>query len=190
LAGAIGAAVLGIGIAVTQASVQAAGGETRAGNAPRGCSRGEEAGNKLIVSSLKPGSDAFHELMAADYVQHNPEYVRFAELNGVSGREAVELLDKYRLGATGRRLGRGPPAPGQPRDDFSYKVLADCDFVVAVGEHWHPDPDRPGKFHATYFFNMWRMKDGKLAEHWDPDDLPDPLPDYLKVAMPLEKRSR
>jgi predicted SnoaL-like aldol condensation-catalyzing enzyme len=30
-----------------------------------------------------------------------------------------------------------------------------------------PDPRDPGKTYRSYWFDMWRVEDGKLAEHWD-----------------------
>lgn len=145
------------------------------------CSREQEAANKRLVASLKPGSETFHALLDKNYVQHGAEYSRFARINGVSDYEAVRLMESLGSSRTAKRL--APPAPGQPKDNYAYKILAECDFVVAVGEHWHADPVDAGKFYPTYFFNMWRLKDGKLAEHWDPDDLQNPLPDYLKVPV-------
>lgn len=145
------------------------------------CSRQEEAANKALLFQFKPGSTALYESMAPDYYQHNPEYLRFGELNGVSGRKTVELMDKLRLGLTGRRS--APPVPGQPPTNFTYRILAECDFALQVVQSWHPDPLSPGKFYATYMFNLWRMKNGKLLEHWDPDGMPDPVPEYLKVPM-------
>ena len=180
--GAVGCALLGFGPVATQASVHAAhGGLGAAGRST--CSRRQEAANKAIIASLKPGSPAFHDLIADDYVQHSAEYARVAQINGISSKAAVSLIERYGLGKTRGRLAAMAAAPGKPADNLAYKVIAECDFVVAVGEHWHPDPQFPGKYYPTYFFNMWRMKDGKMAEHWDPDDLPTPLPEHLMVPV-------
>jgi len=147
----------------------------------RSCSRQEEMSNKEIIASLRPGSSELYSIMDTGYTQHNPEYVRFGEINGIHGRQVVEVMDKYHIGMTGKRL--APLLPGQPPPILSYRLIAECDLVVQVNEIWHPYPQAPGKYYASYFFNMWRLTDGKLEEHWDPDDMPSPLPDYLKVPV-------
>jgi len=177
--GALGTAALGLGFS----SLHDLGPNAQAAEAGNGqaCSTQQEEMNKAVVASLKPATPAFYALMQPDYVQHNVEYEQFAAINGVSSLDAVKLIDKYGFGRTGSR--RSPPLPGQPRNNLAYKVIAKCDMVVDVVQVWHPNPSKPGTFYATYFFNMWRLKGGKLAEHWDPDDMPSPLPDYLKVPV-------
>ncbi|EIZ78828.1 hypothetical protein WSK_2876 [Novosphingobium sp. Rr 2-17] len=151
------------------------------------CSAEQEKRNVAIVTaaaSARPGAPGgLNSITAADYVQHNPEIVRFAQVNNVTTAQAMQMLGK--LGPQVRGMMRRPmaPVPGRPADNLTYKVLAQCDTVVAVGQHWHEVPGAPGQYYATYFFNMWRMEDGKLVEHWDPDDLPTPLPDYLKIPV-------
>lgn len=150
------------------------------------CSPELTAANAEIVRStatIKPGSGGFESIMSPDYIQHNAEIVRFAEVNGMSIRDAMAVMEKYGPALTGRQRRRLEPLPGQPADDRTYRIVAQCDMVVAVGQHWLPVPDDPGKFYASYFFNMWRIEDGKLVEHWDPDTLPSPLPRHLKVPM-------
>lgn len=148
------------------------------------CSAEQTAANKKLVETtlVKGGPGAIFELIGEDYLQHNPDYVRFAEVNGVNGRDAVKLYEQVLFGP--ERPDLTPKlAPGQPRDIFPYMVLGDCDIVIVVGKHYHPVADAPGQFYAAYFFNMWRMKDGKLIEHWDPDKLPNPLPAHLKTPV-------
>jgi hypothetical protein len=149
--------------------------------ADKACTREQEAANRKIVEVANSSPAGLAKAMHPDYVQHNPEMARFAEINGLSAAEATERMGKMILG------GRPPPAPaaepGRPRDNNSYQIVAQCDLVVVVGEHWHPYPDNPSRYYATYFFNMWRVKDGKLFEHWDPKDMPMPVPDFLKVPL-------
>lgn len=153
----------------------------------RECSAEQEQRNAAIVTaaaSARPGAPGgLDSIISPQYVQHNPEIVRFAEVNGMTTAQAMQALGK--LGPQLRGMTRRPmmPVPGRPADNLAYKVIAQCDTVVAVGQHWHEVPGEAGKYYATYFFNMWRMEDGKLVEHWDPDDLPTPLPEYLKVPL-------
>lgn len=169
--GAVTAGVLSFGSALSFAA------ESKSADS-QACSQQEEVNKKIIETTLAKGPPAFLELVDPGYVQHNPAYVLFGEINGVSGGEALKLYEQRRL-SNDRPFAAPKLAPGQPRDNFKYQIVADCDIVIVVGQHWHPYPTDASKFYATYFFNMWRMKDGRLTEHWDPNDLPNPLPDYL-----------
>jgi predicted SnoaL-like aldol condensation-catalyzing enzyme len=152
-----------------------------AAGAGRACTREQEAANRKVVEVANSSPSELAKAMHPDYIQHNPEMMRFAELNGLNSAEATERLSKLTFG------GRPPPPPasdpGQPRDNNNYSIIAQCDMVVVVGEHWHPYPDNPSRYYATYFFNMWRIKDGKLYEHWDPKDMPVPFPEFLKAPL-------
>ena len=53
------------------------------------------------------------------------------------------------------------PAPEPP------VFVAEGDKVVMMLARDLPDPDDPGKTYRSYWFDMWRIEDGKLAEHWD-----------------------
>jgi predicted SnoaL-like aldol condensation-catalyzing enzyme len=46
-------------------------------------------------------------------------------------------------------------------------MVAQGDMVVAVSKDPLPDPSHPGSTYDAFFFDMWRVQDGKLAEHWD-----------------------
>ena len=155
--------------------------EATAALAGKQCSQAEEDKNRDIVAAIKPMSAYFHSIIADDYIQHGPEYAVFAEINKVSNKDAVKMIEENKLGRTGSRF--GPRLPGQPDDDFSYKIVADCDIVIAVSKHWHPFPNDKTRFYPAYYFNMWRLENGKLAEHWDPDDLSSPVPDFLTTPL-------
>ena len=173
---ALGGALGVLGTRVFDAPAKAA-----AGPAQR-CSQVVAARNATIVAStatIKPGSGGFDALLAPGYVQHNLEIARFAQINGMDIRTAMTWLETRGP----RRRPPGPPPTDQPPDNRLYRIVAQCDLVVAVGQHWHPDPQFAGKYYATYFFNMWRLENGKLVEHWDPKDLPTPLPEHLRVPI-------
>jgi predicted SnoaL-like aldol condensation-catalyzing enzyme len=44
--------------------------------------------------------------------------------------------------------------------------MADGDLVIRVSSRSMPKPDGKG-VSTGYIFNMFRVQDGKLAEHWD-----------------------
>jgi predicted SnoaL-like aldol condensation-catalyzing enzyme len=179
LMGLVTAGVLSFGSGLLYAAeppaVKAGSGQT--------CAQQEAANKKIIESTFANGPSPAVELIGPGYIQHNPEATLFAAVNGLSDDEAGQEFEKFLLHSAPMPLPKRQYLPGQPHDRFPHMVLADCDIVVVVGQFWHPFPSDSSKFYATYFFNMWRMKDGKFIEHWDPDQLPSPLPDYLKVPV-------
>ena len=46
-------------------------------------------------------------------------------------------------------------------------LVAESDIVVLVTMQQHPHPARPGRTYTTTWFDMFRIEDGKIAEHWD-----------------------
>lgn len=142
----------------------------------------EEANKKVAMAFFRPGitPEEILELMHPDYIQHNPVFKRFGEENGVKGRAEFELLIKQmRSGARGRGAGApGEPAAGPrpPQGNPTYAVTADGDLVRVLQQRFLPDPQRPGQLYEAYWFDTWRIKDGKLYEHWDAATLPTPPP--------------
>ena len=55
-------------------------------------------------------------------------------------------------------------------------VVAEGDYVIVVFPREYDDPRNPGKKYTTTWFDMWRFKDGKADEHWDPATLPPAPP--------------
>ncbi|MNL88139.1 hypothetical protein D3C87_2176740 [compost metagenome] len=47
--------------------------------------------------------------------------------------------------------------------------MADGDFVVLAFAREVPDPKDATKKYTTTWFDMFRIENGKIAEHWDPD---------------------
>ncbi len=86
--------------------------------------------------------------MAEDYIQHNP------------------------LVATGRKpftdfFGRLEKQPVKPKIDDLVNMVAEGDYVVLAFKRELPDPQNPGKTYTTTWFDMLRIENGKIAEHWD-----------------------
>lgn len=99
--------------------------------------------------------DAVARYIAEDYVQHNP--------NISQGREG--LIAAIRRTKAGKR--------------HSVKRLiasfAEGDLVVLVWDRDLPDPTRPGEIYTNNAFDMFRVKDGIIVEHWD-DNHKNPAP--------------
>lgn len=89
--------------------------------------------------------------MAETYIQHNP--------NVPTGRAAfVDFFSRV-----------AKPVPIEPRIKAPLvAMLADGDYVVLSFAREHADPKEPGKKYTTTWFDMFRLENGKIAEHWDP----------------------
>jgi len=90
--------------------------------------------------------------MTERYIQHNP--------NVPSGRKTVvEFFTRW--------PGFAPkPIPEKTASKIA-AVLAEGDLVTVVFASERPDPTRPGATYTTAWFDMWRVRDGKVDEHWD-----------------------
>jgi len=101
--------------------------------------------------------DLAPKYMAESYIQHNP--------NVPTGRQAfIDFFTKIRK-----------PAPIEPRVKAPLvAMLADGDLVVMAFAREYPDPKDPSQKYTTTWFDMFRLVDGKIAEHWDPATRPVP----------------
>ncbi len=104
--------------------------------------------NKELVVKVLDGAfnrydvDVIREYVAENYVQHNPQVTDGRA--GLSG--FVEYLAKQ-------------PKNQRPSVEVR-RVLADGEFVVSHSEYkWGPK--------TLAVFDVFRVKDGKLVEHWD-----------------------
>src|SRR3569833_16834 len=118
----------------------------------------ELAKNKKIVydfwrSVIEAGHlEMAPQYMAESYIQHNP--------NVPTGRQGfLNYFSKF-------------AKPG-PIVDTLREVLvsmtAEGDRVILVFKQRYPDPADPSKHYFTHSFDMLRIEDGKIAEHWDSD---------------------
>jgi predicted SnoaL-like aldol condensation-catalyzing enzyme len=89
--------------------------------------------------------------MAEGYIQHNP--------NVPTGRAAfVEFFTRFKK-----------PKPIEARVAAPLiAITAEGNFVILSFVREQPDPKDPGKKYTTTWFDMFRLENGKIAEHWDP----------------------
>jgi predicted SnoaL-like aldol condensation-catalyzing enzyme len=87
------------------------------------------------------------------YIQHNP--------NAASGRNGVVKF------FTEVRKVRPVPIP-QTMHTKVVSVVAEGDLVVVAYVHELKDAKDSSHSYTTTWFDMWRFKDGKADEHWDP----------------------
>jgi predicted SnoaL-like aldol condensation-catalyzing enzyme len=112
------------------------------------------ANKRLVFDVWRQVVDAGREEVAdlyltPDYIQHNP--------NAATGREGFKAYFATR--------------PDQPIEtslrDSVVATLAEGDLVVQVLRLELPNPYAEGETYTTAWFDMFRIEDGRLAEHWD-----------------------
>jgi predicted SnoaL-like aldol condensation-catalyzing enzyme len=133
-----------------------------------------EANKKVALEFFKPGTDRL-ALADPSYKQHNPAFVKRARDKGISDIEEFrQAFANAGRGGGGRGPATGPtPPPGNPLEI----VTAECDVVTVVHKNFRQDPTaEPGKFYEAFTFDTFRIKDGKLVEHWDSAVINPPAP--------------
>jgi predicted SnoaL-like aldol condensation-catalyzing enzyme len=128
---------------------------TAAAAAPGRAASPQEEANKTLVLNMWRGVIEQHDdaavmrYIAPDYIQHNTKLA--------TGREAL------------REAVRQLALPGAPPHPVKVLVsaVADGDRVVLVWIREEPDPNHPGAPAKFNRFDMFRIKDGLVVEHWD-----------------------
>jgi len=46
-------------------------------------------------------------------------------------------------------------------------IMAEGDLVMVATVSYLPDPEKPGQKYAGTHFDLFRIENGKIAEHWD-----------------------
>ena len=113
------------------------------------------ANKKLVYDCWREVLEGGHlefvnKYLAENYMQHNP--------NVATGRKGfVELFSKF--------------AKPQPIVDTIkapvVAIVAEGDLVVISFASKLPEPTDSTKTYTTTWFDMFRIENGKLAEHWD-----------------------
>lgn len=111
------------------------------------------AANKRLVFDLwqavcERGRAAANPFLSEGYVEHNPN----------QGEDATAF--------------RGFSDPRNPSartalDAPLVALVAQGDLVVLVTALEHPDPRHPGAIYTSTWFDMFRIENGRIAEHWD-----------------------
>lgn len=113
------------------------------------------ANKRLVFDVWRQIVDAGREELAAlylseDYIQHNP--------NAATGREGFEAYFAARPDL---------PIASTLRDPL-VAMVAEGDLVVQAIKFEYPHPARKDRTYTTTWFDMFRIENGRLAEHWDP----------------------
>ena len=141
-----------------------------------------EANRKVALEFFRTTGEARVALADPSYKQHNPAFKKRAEDNKVSDYE--EFKNSFssaalaaRQGGPGGGGGRGPAAGPQPPPGNPFEiVVAECDLVTVIHKNSRPDPTTPGGFFEAFTFDTFRVRNGKLVEHWDTAVINPPAP--------------
>jgi predicted SnoaL-like aldol condensation-catalyzing enzyme len=95
------------------------------------------------------------QYMKEDYMQHNPNAA-------TSIKGFKDFFSKL----------PGPPPPLLDTLPDLVSIQAEGDHVTLSLRREHDDPVNVGEKYTTTWFDMFRIEDGKIAEHWDPATKP------------------
>jgi predicted SnoaL-like aldol condensation-catalyzing enzyme len=115
-----------------------------------------EANKRLILNLFREVLEAHHteligKYLAPDFIQHNP--------TAANGAEALAAFFKQRF---------PEPLPIEPKVKRKIvSITAEGDMVVVIYPQEFADPKDPSKKYTTAGFDSYRIKDGKVIEHWD-----------------------
>jgi predicted SnoaL-like aldol condensation-catalyzing enzyme len=97
-------------------------------------------------------ADLIDQFIAPDFIEHNPQYS-----GGVEGvtklLKSLPAADDYDLGSSLRN----PPK----------LIVAEGELVTYMFLRKVTDPKDPGKTIEKYSFDVFRVKNRKIVEHWD-----------------------
>ena len=109
------------------------------------------------------------------YIQHNPAQHKRALQEKTSDFESFKktFLAAAAPGAGG---GGGAAAGPRPPEGNRYEVIvAECDIVMVIHKVFLQDPtEKPGTFYEANTFDAYRVKSGKVIEHWDAGTIAPP----------------
>lgn len=133
-----------------------------------------EENRKAALAFFAPNADRV-ALADPTYKQHNPAFVKGGREAGLSDYDYF----KSRFGGAAANRGGGAPAGAaraggapagpQPPQAAPYEfAVAQCDTVFILRKQYRQDPTAaPGTFYEAYSFDTFRVRNGKLVEHWD-----------------------
>lgn len=111
--------------------------------------------------------DLANKYLAQGYIQHNP--------NVPTGREGfVSFFSKFAK----------PHAIAPTIEQPLINIIAEGDIVVLSFADTKPDPNNAGKTYTTTWFDMFRIQNDMIAEHWDPAQKKAESADKTATAIP------
>ena len=139
-----------------------------------------EANKKVAMEFFRPGISGPDRVALADptYKQHNPAFVKGGREAGLGDYDYF----KSRFGGPPRQGGPGPgrgqaDGPQPPAGNPIEIVMAECDVVSIIHKNFRQDPTAaPGTWYEVFTFDTFRVRNGKLVEHWDGAVINPPAP--------------
>ena len=113
-----------------------------------------EANKTLIYNLFREVLEARHmeladKYLADDFIQQNP-----------NAADGLAALKKY--------FARFQPQPISPKLKRKITaIIAEGDMVMVLYPSEHTDPKDPSKKYTTTGFDAYRIRNGKVVEHWD-----------------------
>ena len=129
----------------------------------------EQAILKFVLDWWREGFVAHHPEMvkkyfADNFIQHNP--------NLTGGTAAIEKMVSRRLPME--------IEPTLPRSETPVLTVSQDDLVTLVFEREAPDPQDPSKNYKYSAIDIFRVRNGKIVEHWDGSKKDPPAPQKKK----------
>ncbi len=123
-------------------------------SADPGLDANKQVAYRIIKELLESGHwERADRYLTERYIQHNPL--------AASGRAGVVKFFTEVLKV------KPSPIPAKMKSKI-VSVVAEGDLVTVAYVRELKDPKDPSVMYTTTWFDMWRFKDGKADEHWDP----------------------
>jgi predicted SnoaL-like aldol condensation-catalyzing enzyme len=127
-----------------------------------------EAGSPELAANKRVAYDLYRIVMAAqldqlenyaakDFTNHNP--------NEEAGFEGMKAYLKQAI---------GEPRPIKDTLDNLVTIFAEGDMVILAFAREYDNPGVPGEKYTSTWFDMFRVEDGLVVEHWDAATIPAP----------------
>jgi predicted SnoaL-like aldol condensation-catalyzing enzyme len=132
-----------------------------------------EANRKVVMSFFLTSGAERVALADPSYKQHNPVFKKRGQEDKVSDYEEFKKSFMKAAATPPSPATGSQPPPGNPFE----VVTAECDIVTVVRKTYRQDPTAaPGTFYEAFTFDTFRVKNGKLVEHWDAATIAPPAP--------------
>jgi predicted SnoaL-like aldol condensation-catalyzing enzyme len=112
------------------------------------------AANKKLVY------DFWREILQAHHVERAPEYLaeHYVQHNPTLPTGRAAFMDFVR---------QLPRQPVKATIDELVSIVAERDLVLLAFRRELPDLENEGQTYTTTWFEMFRIENGKIVEHWD-----------------------
>jgi predicted SnoaL-like aldol condensation-catalyzing enzyme len=116
----------------------------------------EKANEKLVIDFEREVLQAHNPAAASKYyapdiIQHNP--------NVPSGLQGFQQFFS--------RIWQQPKPVEATLNPAPDVLMTKGDLVLVMTRHTGPDPTDSSKTYDSFWFDLFRVKDGKIVEHWD-----------------------